>query len=78
MMGNLTISTDNEVLKKARLRAIQEGTSVNAVLRKFMETYAGVRNEQSRAAHDLLTLAKASKAGSGGHSWTRDELHERR
>jgi len=46
-MSNLTISTDREVLKNARLRAIREGTSVNAVLRDFMESYAGVHGERS-------------------------------
>lgn len=77
-MSNLTITTDPEVLKKARLRAIREGTSVNAVLREFIEAYAGVRGERSEAAHDLLTLAKTSRSRSGGRRWTRDEVHERR
>ena len=35
-MSNLTITTDREVLKKARLRAARDGTSVNAVLREFI------------------------------------------
>lgn len=30
MMSNLTITIDAEVLKQARIRALQEGTSVNA------------------------------------------------
>jgi len=76
-MSNLTISTDPEVLKKARLRALREGTSVNAVLRAFMESYSGVRGEQSLAAQDLLALAKTTQSRSGGRRWTRDELHER-
>jgi len=77
-VSNLTVSTDREVLKKARLRAIREGTSVNAVLRDFMESYAGVRGERSRAAHDLLALAKTARSRSSGRRWTRDEVHERR
>ena len=32
-MANLTISIGDDALKKARLRAVAEGTSVNAVLR---------------------------------------------
>ncbi len=77
-MSNLTISTDREVLKKARLRAVREGTSVNAVLRGFMESYAGVHGERSEAAHDLLTLAKSTRSRSGGRRWSRDEVYERR
>ncbi len=41
-MSNLTISTDPVVLKKARLRVLREGTSVNAVLRAFMAGDAGL------------------------------------
>ena len=39
---NLTITVDDQVLKRARLRALQEGTSVNAVLRECLEAYAGL------------------------------------
>ena len=35
---NLTITVEDETLKRARVRALEENTSVNAVLRK----YAGV------------------------------------
>jgi hypothetical protein len=76
-MSNLTISTDREVLKKARLRAVREGTSVNVVLRDFMESYAEVRGERSDAVHDLLMLAKSTRSRSGGRRWSRDEVHER-
>jgi len=76
-MSNLTISTDSEVLKKARLRAIREGTSVNAVLRAFMESYAGIRGDRTAAAQDVLALARTTPSRSGGRRWTRDEVHER-
>jgi hypothetical protein len=32
-MVTLTIAVDEQMLKKARIRALEEGTSVNAVLR---------------------------------------------
>ena len=54
-MANLTISVDEEVLKRARIRALEENSSVNAV----------------------LELAAEADAGSGGHAWKRDDLHER-
>ena len=76
-MANLTITTDDEVLKKARLRAMREGTSINAVLREFMESYAGVQHEQKLAAEDLLDLAAGTKARRGNRSWCREELHQR-
>ena len=38
-MGNLTISLDDAVIQQARVRAIQEGTSVSAKVREFLMTY---------------------------------------
>ena len=35
-MANLTIAIEDDILKKARLKAVEDGTSVNAVLREFL------------------------------------------
>ncbi|MDO5624652.1 MAG: hypothetical protein Q4G71_08195 [Pseudomonadota bacterium] len=39
-MTNLTISLDENTVRKARLRAIEEGTSVSAKVREFLARYA--------------------------------------
>jgi len=76
---NLTISVDDEVLRKARIRALQQGTSVNAVLREFLTSYAGADDERA-ARRRLAQLARASTAssGAGGRTWTRDEIYAER
>ena len=38
-MSNLTISVDDELIKLARVRAIQEGTSLSAKVRGFLQQY---------------------------------------
>lgn len=77
-MANLTITVDAGILKKARLRALTQGSSVNAVLRKFLESYAGVRTEETSALEDLLALSDKADSSQGvGKRWTRDDLHER-
>jgi len=76
-VSNLTITVDDEVLKKARIRALEQGSSVNAVLRELLEAYAGVGRVQAAAAADLIALSKAVRSRRGGRSWTRDELYER-
>lgn len=77
-MANLTITVDEEVLRRARMRAIGEGKSVNLLLRQYLDAYSGRCREQTEAVTDLLDLAASSpQAGSGGRRWTRDELHER-
>ncbi|MEQ8798826.1 MAG: hypothetical protein RJQ08_14500 [Salinisphaeraceae bacterium] len=76
-MTNLTITIDAETLQQARVRAMAEGRSVNALLREYLEAYSGRGNAQREAVADLLALARASDAGSGGQRWQRDKLHER-
>jgi plasmid stability protein len=77
-MSNLTITVDEETLKKARIRAVTEGTSVNEVLRNFLESYAGVDAEQTAAIDDLLKLSRQAKSRHVGKRWSRDELYERK
>jgi plasmid stability protein len=77
-MANLTITIDDELLKRARLRALERNTSVNALLREYLETFAG---EQSgiiaRKRFTALARAANSSGGSKQRSWSRDDLHER-
>jgi hypothetical protein len=77
-MPNLTITLADATLKKARLRALTEGSSVNEVLRKFLESYAGVDTEQGAALDDLIDLSRKTGSRRGGsRRWSRVELHER-
>lgn len=75
-MANLTIAVDDDVLRRARVRAAEQGTSVNAVLRDELARYATATGSD-RAAEDFLALAVARPGGGGtaGRSWSRDELH---
>jgi hypothetical protein len=78
-MANLTLTIDTDTLRRARIRAVNEGTSVNAVVREHLERYAG----ESPAAEGLrrfLEIADRSNAGSAqkGRTWTRDDLYDRR
>jgi plasmid stability protein len=75
-VANLTIAIDDEVLQRARVRAAEQGTSVNAVLReqliRFADPAAG-----DRAAEGFLALARerAGRSAGGQRSWTREQLH---
>lgn len=77
-MANLTITLEEESLKRARIRALQEGTSVNALLRDFLEAYAGTHRARADAVREILTLSRQAQSRRGGRTWSRDELHERR
>ena len=78
-MTNLTITVDEGTLKRARMRALEEDTSVNAVLREYLEDYADRRQERREAGRRLLEAARKSRASSGGKGLPeREELHEER
>jgi hypothetical protein len=77
-MANLTITVDERLLKQARMRALENGTSVNAVLRTYLERYVGA-GAAGEALGGFARLARLSQASSGasGRTWERDELHDR-
>ena len=76
-MANLTISLHDDLLRRARVRAAESGTSVNAVLREFIESWVGKGSERADAVASLLKRSSRSASARAGRRWTRDELHER-
>lgn len=74
---NLTITVDKEVLKRARIRALEQDTSVNAVLREFLNSYAGAAGTKREAVDRLMGLSRDASSGRGDSVWTREELHDR-
>ncbi|MGK2940016.1 MAG: DUF6364 family protein [Solirubrobacteraceae bacterium] len=77
-MANLTLSIDDDLLRRARIRALERDTSVNSVVREFLEEYAG-KSPAEEGMRQFLELAARSQAssGPGGRTWTRDELYDR-
>ena len=82
-VANLTISVDDEVLKRARMRALEQGTSVNAILAERLQAFAREDEAQARATRSLIDLARQSRRRvktrrpHPRRRWSRDELHER-
>ena len=76
-MANLTITVPAEILKSARRRALEQGTSVNAVLRDYLSQFAGAQSAQANAARRVLDLSRSARSGRGKTKWTRDDLHQR-
>ena len=44
-MSNITLSIDDETIKQAKLRAVQEGTSLSAKMRELLQRYASGQTE---------------------------------
>jgi len=64
-------------LRRARIRALEDGTSVNAVLREYLVAYAGQASTREILA-SYHSLAEAAVASSGPECriWTRESAHE--
>lgn len=77
-MANLTVVIDDELLRRARIRALEHNTSVNALVRDYLTSFAD-SGVEAAVRRELAELARASAASSGaaGRTWTRDELYDR-
>jgi plasmid stability protein len=75
---NLTLVVDDQVLRRARIRAMEQGTSVNALVREYIARLAG-ESEATEGVAEFLQIVSGAGAGSGsrGRNWSRDELHDR-
>lgn len=75
-MANLTIVVDEEVLKSARARAYELGTSVNAMVREYLESFSGATAERQRATRELLEMSRAATSKRGGRYLPREEFYD--
>jgi hypothetical protein len=77
MGQNLTISIDEDLLYRARALARKQGTSLNALLRGYLENLVGEQPGEA-VADELLMLMHEHGGRSGGRKIPRDELYEDR
>ena len=57
-MANMTIAVDDQLLRAARIKAVQQGTSVNEICRQAIEAFAqGAGDAEARFAR-IKALAK--------------------
>jgi antitoxin component of RelBE/YafQ-DinJ toxin-antitoxin module len=74
---NVTLSVDDEVIQAARRRAEAMGTSVNQLVREYLEQFAG-KTDPSANAVEFERLSRSTQGNSRGWKFNREELHERR
>ncbi|MGH9722323.1 MAG: DUF6364 family protein [Bryobacteraceae bacterium] len=77
MRINVTLSIDDNVLREARRRAEAMGTSVNQLVRDYLEQLAGKTDPAADAA-EFERLSRLAQGNSRGWKFNREELHERR
>ena len=76
-MKNLTLAIEEAVLEEVRVYAAKRKTSVNGLVRDFLQGIAEQENKTARARRRLAELVEKSSLEVGSKNWTRDDLHER-
>jgi antitoxin component of RelBE/YafQ-DinJ toxin-antitoxin module len=76
-MKNITLSVDEKVLAQARRYAAEHNTSINALVRQYLEQIAGNNERARQAMRELRAMSDRSTAEAGPVRWKRDDLHER-
>ena len=78
-MANITMAIDNELLKKVRKIAIEKDTTLNQIIREYLESLARSRDYSKNALIQELKkhYNKTAFEFDTIKKWKRDELHER-
>ena len=74
---NVTLSIDEELIQQARRRAEAMGTSVNQLVREYLEQLVGKTDPDGDAA-EFERLSRLAQGDARGWKFNREELHERR
>ena len=74
-MKNITLSADENLIAAARDMAANEGTTLNARFREWLEDYV----QRKRRAEEAMELIRELRVRvrTGGRKFSRDEMNER-
>lgn len=75
-MKNITLSADETLIERARTEAARRGTSLNQLIRDYLEELAGDRGPTAELDR-LRELSEHSGGRRRDWQFNRDELHER-
>ncbi len=77
-MSNITMTLDDEVIKKVKKIAIEKNTTLTGLIRDYLTRLA--KREDQRIEEVIAQLSEIMNSSDikvGQITWTRDELHER-
>jgi len=76
-MRNVTLALHETTVREARRIAAERSTSLNAMVREFLEQLTQRESRTAEARRTIADLSRESTAEVGARSWSRDELHGR-
>jgi hypothetical protein len=74
---NLTLTIDEDLVRAARKIALDRNTSVNSLVRGFLESLVAENGQQRAAMIEIEQLFRDKPFAVGKKNWTRTQLHER-
>ena len=78
-MKNITVSVDDDLYRRARIKAAEQDTSVSALVRGFLNGLAAAPNEFERLKRMEQEARKQVPAGfSASDNLPRDALYDRK
>jgi hypothetical protein len=77
MKQNITLSIEKELLKKGKLIAARNDTSISKMLADLLEGLVEKEDQYQAAKRSARDLLKKGYHLGGRISWTREDLHER-
>jgi plasmid stability protein len=77
-MKNITVSLDDETYRNARMKAAELGTSVSALVRRYLtELCAGETEFQSLKRRERQLRARVPAGFRAADNLSREQVHER-
>lgn len=78
MMKNITMSIDENLLKKAKKAAIDKNSTLTAMIRKYLEHLSETEeNKKQQVISELKSIYNNTKIEIGKINWKREDIHER-
>lgn len=75
---NVTMSIDENLLKKAKRVAFEKNASLNSMFRQYLEDLVSKENSDKKISlNELKLLFKKHRTHIDMRKWKRDELYER-
>jgi hypothetical protein len=77
-MPNITLSVDDDIVKRVRKIAIDKNTTLTAMIREFLTSVAARDAQVKKEAISKLRQSfKTISRDMGQRKWSREDLHER-
>ena len=74
---NITVSVEDDVYRRARIKAAEQDTSVSALVRKFLLELAGSENEMERLKRQEREIRERIRSFRAIDRLSRDDIHRR-